>query len=77
MQGFLCVSRAILAHDNLRIGTGWQQSKQKRVPQAVQRQQLRTGWNDLCVVSKYHHSAFFQPELLGPVTRKEESLSSA
>ena len=28
-QGLLGVSGAVLAHDNLRNGTGWQQSKQK------------------------------------------------
>ena len=58
MQGLRGVSRAVLAHDNLRTGTGWQQSKQKWVPRAVQRQPLRTGCNDLCVVSTYHLPTF-------------------
>ena len=46
----------------------------KRVPRAVQRQQLRTGCNDLCAVSMY---LFDEPAQAGNRARKARAAGSA
>ena len=57
-QGLQNVSSADLAPENLRTGTGWQQSKQKRVPWIVQGKQVGTECNDRCVRIRRHYTVF-------------------
>ena len=47
LQGFPCVSRGVLAVNNLGIGSGWQQSRQNWIPAAVVRHLGRMEGGDL------------------------------
>ena len=59
LQGLPCVSRGVLAVNNLGIGSGWQQSRQNWMPAAVVGQRIRMESSGLYNVEAASLHSFF------------------
>ena len=59
LQGLPCVSRGVLAVNNLGIGSGWQQSRQNWMPAAVVGQRIRMESSGLYNVEAASLYSFF------------------